>query len=525
MAAVVTSGLQAVFKRLVVIASTLSAEPFITVQPPCDEKFNYIMDDLFKEHAWGSIDSDSSDDDCGNVPNLVCDSSATSGDDGRSALRPIARKKKVICQLSSGEDVLILSSGDDNESMGKLFSANILASMSELAKSNSETNSYAVSLAECVAELKMAALRVCTDYAKCFDESSACNAEPRIEHLMERLGLATGDDAATYVANAFDAKKASYTALQWQDMAAQRAAWLKKTRPRGAITFMHKCCNVADLLTKDQDPATKHAILSMVKAPPTTIGMGRPVALTGLEILWRLHVVLGHASIDQVMATLSKTEGMRAGVVTKADVEAFVRLGCAQCIVWKMRRAPVKSLIDPTLAPPGKKWSYDTLTLKVKTAAGNLYITRFLDNGSGKKRSYGHKDFTASTLEMLLSLMRAWVRPVHGEIWIGRRDGHPSQRAKSFQDALSEAQIHDESTAPYQHESMPVENTWQHDVPGAMILLSTGPGAKALRHFGQAFLTHEDASNRVVKPRAHGGEAKSADMIYFHEPIARANLL
>ena len=189
-----------------------------------------------------------------------------------------------------------------------------------------------------------------------------------------------------------------------------------------------------------------------------------------------------------------------------------------------MRRAPVKSLIDPTLAPPGKKWSYDTLTLKVKTATGNLYITRFLDNGSGKKRSYGHKDFTAPTLELLLSLMRAWVRPVHGEIWIGRRDGHPSQRAKSFQDALCEAQIHDESTAPYQHESMPVESTWQHDVPGAMILLSTGPGAKSLRHFEQAFLTHEDANNRVVKPRAHAGEAKSADMIYFGESVARANL-
>ena len=368
-------------------------------------------------------------------------------------------------------------------------------------------------------------LRTCTGYAKYFDESSACNAEPRIEHMMEQLDHATSGDAATYVSSAFDAKKACYTALQWQDMAAQRAAWLQKTRPRNAVLHVHKCCNVADWLTKDTDPATKQAILSVVKAPPTTIGMGRPVALTGLEILWRLHVVLGHASIDQVMATLSKTEGMRAGMVTKSDVEAFVKLGCAQCIVWKMRRAPVKSLIDPTLAPPGKKWSYDTLTLKVKTAAGNLYLTRFLDNGSGKKRSYGHKDFTASTLEMLLSLMRAWVRPVHGEIWIGRRDGHPSQRAKSFQDALSEAQIHDESTAPYQHESMPVESTWQHDVPGAMILLSTGPGAKALRHFEQAFLTHEDANNRVVKPRAHGGEAKSADMVYFGESIARANLL
>eukprot|EP00964_Phaeocystis_antarctica_P018483 scaffold10212_cov101-Phaeocystis_antarctica.AAC.1 len=84
-----------------------------------------------------------------------------------------------------------------------------------------------------------------------------------------------------------------------------------------------------------------------------------------------------------------------------------------QCIVWKMRRAPVKSLIDATLAPPGKKWSYDTLTLKVKTATGNLYITRFLDNGSGKKRTYGHKDVTAPTLELLLSLVRAWVMSLY----------------------------------------------------------------------------------------------------------------
>ena len=95
------------------------------------------------------------------------------------------------------------------------------------------------------------------------------------------------------MANAFDAKKAFYTALQCQDMAAQRAAWLEKTRPHDAITFVHKCSNVSDLLTKDCEPATKQAILSMVKAPPTTIGMGRPVALTGLEILWRLHVILG----------------------------------------------------------------------------------------------------------------------------------------------------------------------------------------------------------------------------------------
>ena len=483
-------------KRQPTVVSS-STSPFFTVQPPCDKDLNYIMDDLYKEHKWGSIDSDDSNGDYDDMPECINDNSASSGDDEHTARHSIARKKKLVLQVSGAKQVCISSAGDDNESMGKLFVSNLKTATSKLSES---TNTYALRLAENAAELKIAMLRTCTKYAKYLDESTACNAEPRIEHLMEQINLATDGNAATYVANAFNAKKAKYTALQWQDMADQRLAWLKKTRPRDYVTIANKCCDahasatpsaasppnstkvtplctdnvaaakllltatgptkccnvVTHLLTKDCDAATKHAILSMVKAPPTTIGMGRPVALTGLEILWRLHVVLGHASIDQVMATLSKTDGMRAGVVTKSDVEAFVKLGCAQCIVWKMRRAPVRSLTDSTLAPPGKKWSYDTLTLKVKTAAGNLYITRFLDNGSGKKRSYGHKDFTAPTLEMILSLMRAWVRPVHGEIWIGRRDGHPSQRAKSFQDALSDAQIHDESTAPYQHESMPV---------------------------------------------------------------------
>eukprot|EP00964_Phaeocystis_antarctica_P163425 scaffold139570_cov130-Phaeocystis_antarctica.AAC.1 len=69
--------------------------------------------------------------------------------------------------------------------------------------------------------------------------------------------------------------------------------------------------------------------------------------------------------------------GQHANVDRRTDNKAAARAtnsqwACAQCIVWKMRRAPVKSLVDATLAPPGKKWSYDTLTLKVKTATGNL---------------------------------------------------------------------------------------------------------------------------------------------------------
>ena len=99
----------------------------------------------------------------------------------------------------------------------------------------SESNhQYALRLADSAAEFKIANLRTCTKYAKYLDEVIACNAEPRIEHLMEQINLSTDGDAATYVAEAFNAKKAMYTDAQWQDMASQRTAWLNKTRPRGA---------------------------------------------------------------------------------------------------------------------------------------------------------------------------------------------------------------------------------------------------------------------------------------------------
>ena len=80
-----------------------------------------------------------------------------------------------------------------------------------------------------------------------------------------------------------------------------------------------------------------------------------------------------------------------------------------------------------------EKWAYDTLTLKVKTKLGYLYLTRFIDEGSNLRRTYGHADFTKESMEKVIALLRAYVRPWHGEIWIGRRDGHPSLRSKYVQ--------------------------------------------------------------------------------------------
>jgi len=199
------------------------------------------MDDLYKERTWGSIDS-SSDSDYADMPDLICDDSDNASDNDCTVTRPIARKKKVVLQLSGGKSVLISSAGDDNESMSKLFATNLKLATDELAPKDN----VAMRLAENIAELKIAMLRTCTGYAKYFDESSACNAEPRIEHMMEQLNHATNGDAATYVSSAFDAKKACYTGCSGRTWL--RSALLGSRRPDLA-TLSCTCTNAATWLT------------------------------------------------------------------------------------------------------------------------------------------------------------------------------------------------------------------------------------------------------------------------------------
>ena len=62
-----------------------------------------------------------------------------------------------------------------------------------------------------------------------------------------------------------------------------------------------------------------------------SIGFKRPAKLNGVELLMRLHVALRHPSLDVLLATLAKTENMRKGIVTKDDVEKFIRCGCVMC--------------------------------------------------------------------------------------------------------------------------------------------------------------------------------------------------
>ena len=56
--------------------------------------------------------------------------------------------------------------------------------------------------------------------------------------------------------------------------------------------------------------------------------------------------------------------------------------------------------------------------------------------------------FTKESMERVIALLRAYVRPWHGEVWIGKRDGHPSLASKHVSDYLADAQMHQHITAP-----------------------------------------------------------------------------
>jgi len=172
-------------RQPIVMASSTS--PFFTVRPPCDENLNYIMDDLYREHKWGSIDSDDSDDSDGDydgMPEVINDSS--SSDDDHTAPHSIARKKKLVLQVSGGKQVYISSAGDDNESMGKLFVSNLKDATSKPSESN---NAYALRLAETAAEFRIAMLRVCTKYAKYLDESTASQGSAQLGPWPQSAGV------------------------------------------------------------------------------------------------------------------------------------------------------------------------------------------------------------------------------------------------------------------------------------------------------------------------------------------------
>ena len=224
-----------------------------------------------------------------------------------------------------------------------------------------------------------------------------------------------------------------------------------------------------DMLRSPMAHAVTALVQSKVKSkgtPPPSVGMGRVAKLTGVEILRRMHVVLGHPSLPVLLATLMASKDVNAHIITKADIEQYVREACGICESTKMRGRSFRSVTDPTPVPVGKKWVFDTMHLQVPSSQWKyIYITRFLNKLTdfpGFKRSYGHVAFTSETLVGLCQRLRAFVRPIHGEIMIFKHDSLPAQKSKEMIDYMTEIAAQDQSSPPYCHEGVgDVEVTWQ----------------------------------------------------------------
>ena len=67
--------------------------------------------------------------------------------------------------------------------------------------------------------------------------------------------------------------------------------------------------------------------------------MNRPAKLSGYEMLCRMHVVLGHPGLATMLNTLSLLKETK-GMISKADIEQFVRRKCGLCESMLMNTPP-----------------------------------------------------------------------------------------------------------------------------------------------------------------------------------------
>ena len=117
--------------------------------------------------------------------------------------------------------------------------------------------------------------------------------------------------------------------------------------------------------------------------------------------------------------------------------------------------------VDKTPPPLGKFWIFDSFKLRVPSTEwkyGN--VTRFLNvfkvdgKNRGLLRSWGHLSMSEDDINKCIQLLRAFVRPVHGEIWIIKKDGHPTHRSEAIVSNLIDATILNQTSPPYVHEGV-----------------------------------------------------------------------
>ena len=237
---------------------------------------------------------------------------------------------------------------------------------------------------------------------------------------------------------------------------------------------------IARLTPAQQGPARLSSVTVIGDGPtvPTGMSLGTQLPkLKGAALLRHMHVVLGHPSLRRLLGTLTHMNKYK-GLVTREDVEQFVREGCGCCESTKMRRRAftLKTIVDKTPPPPGKMWGRDELKLRVPTADHGFVSLMFnVDRGSKFKIILGMRGQTADDYLKADNELRARVRPFVGEIMIIREDSHPTHRSIRVEEVMASSQTNHQQSPPYVHEGALAEHAILHGVPSANALLLGSP--------------------------------------------------
>jgi hypothetical protein len=248
---------------------------------------------------------------------------------------------------------------------------------------------------------------------------------------------------------------------------------------------------------------------------PHTVGMPRSRELRGVALLRRRHIAGGHMPLRTLLITLHG-EGLLEGRITKDDIAAYCAAGCGHCESARMKRRPftMRTIVDKTVPEVGKVWVGDALSLTVPSAYhGYVSLMLFADRNSHKHKIFGMLGETADDHRLAHQLLANEVRPDHGEIFIVRKDSHPTHRSVAHIGDLASSGQASQLSPGGVHEGVgPAEVAFMHGVPAGNALLLGSPDLDRPHEF-TAIRTAIYASDYTAS--GDHNPPSSANMRYF----------
>ena len=251
-----------------------------------------------------------------------------------------------------------------------------------------------------------------------------------------------------------------------------------------------------------------------VEATMRVRGAKKAEALTGLELLKRLHLATGHFGLAQILKIL-KYMGWSKRIAAD-DVRAYGKWRCVICALCLAKRRAFHSVpVDATKPHPGKVWQMDQLEFRVGPP---YYVNLFACVSCRVTVSLPHNTMTTDAIILTVGKLRALVRPYHGEIHIIKADSVSAVKARAFDDyAASEtvdaggASFNVQIAAGGIHEGVAMpEAAFGKYVPETLACLKHS--GRAAKWAVKAFFDVENKHNSYV---IHAGETKPPLQIFF----------